>query len=365
MIDPFKDLKEELGKNPKVDLPELYEVFETEKEYRQYKAESQSKIKDWVNLTPFKWRDRYVHGEKFVPTTDMIMGTAVDIYITEGEEEYKKRVNVSQIDKPLTGNSLKIANEMLEILKNEDLITMEDVFYRAYERAGVKSPKVESWWENFQKEGNECRVFVEESLHLLSGSILITQEQNTDVAETVRVLKEHNVSRHLFENREDVDILGQFGISYLFRGTLFKALYDFIIIDHRNKKIRGIDLKTNFIPNEFGNYGFMKNRYYFQDAIYKKGLEALALANTFGEGYTVDEFEPFEFLVIDNKGIFEPTMWAFEYYSGDPWEGFKYRGGDYKGIFEIVEEYSWSVANGNFRTTKTIRDSNNKLRILI
>lgn len=348
----------------------LLEIFTSEKDYRSYEANNQSKLKDWVNLSPFKWRNRYItKTDVFEPSPEMLMGTALDILITGSKKEFEGSVYVSKLESIPTGNSLKLVDALFEIYeKRDDVVTFDDdkffyLFNRAYDAAGIKSPKKEVWIENFLEHDNVAQVYFLEKLATKDGKVIISQQGLQDTLETEAVLKAHPISKPICDNRDmDIEVLTQFGIAFEYKGVKYKALYDFLKIDHRSKTIWGIDLKTNYSPNEFGTIGYLKNRYYFQDGIYSKGLEALLSSDKF-KGYVLHE-DVFSFLVIDNKGVFDPSLWTITHSDGNAWDGFTTKwGSKYKGIHEVVEEIDWHTETGNFKTTKQLHDNNNHIRL--
>ena len=360
-------------KEKEKDIPKLIKVFVTEQEYRNFDAWNQSKIKDWVNLTPFKWRDRYIdETDPFKVTNEMLMGSAIDLWLTQGKEAFDKGVMVSTLEKPLTGNALKLVNALLELCEEgESVASLEEeaffvLFKKAYDLAGIKSPKVEGWYANFMKDGNEAKTSFIENLYNRDGGIVLTKQELEDVESTVETLQKHHISANI-TNPNNKAVKGQFGIAYEYRGRRYKALYDFLEKDNFQKLLRGIDLKTNYSPNEFGLFGYLKNRYYFQQGIYEKGLHALVNSGLEEfKDFEVCPDDPFNFLVVDNKGIFEPSMWNFDFTEGDCWSGFRTKTGSYyKGIEEVVEEIEWHMENKNYRTTKEIFDNNHKLNVIL
>jgi hypothetical protein len=97
-------------------------------------------------------------------------------------------------------------------------------------------------------------------------------------------------------------------LSFKYRGYDCKGEVDQITINHEQKAIHPLDIKSIGSPTEFFPINFWKFRYDFQGAFYNIGLKSdPELVELIAQGYTL---KPFKFLVVDINNVSPPLVYV-------------------------------------------------------
>jgi hypothetical protein len=185
--------------------------------------------------------------------------------------------------------------------------------------------------------------------------VIVTTKDMNDANELKTILETHKYSRDIIFS--DLSSYNQFYFEFKYLNFNFRGLIDKILVDHKTKKVRLIDLKTGTDSAlEFEN-SFIKWRYYFQGTIYTLAFNTIC--SKLGlVGYTLDDFE---FLYISKKEKIPILFKMSKNWFNAGIKGFsigKYR---YKGLNEICEEITWCVKNNEYEIPKSIVESNGEL----
>lgn len=130
---------------------------------------------------------------------------------------------------------------------------------------------------------------------------IITSEQYLNAVKCVEALYNSPITSRFFKETNDVSIYHQVVIT----DQDLKCKFDILYIDHANKKIYPIDLKTTGDLEINFAKSFKKFKYYRQAELYMKLLLKFLEKNKIG--YSV---EPFRFMVI-NKESLTPLLFVF------------------------------------------------------
>jgi len=171
----------------------------------------------------------------------------------------------------------------------------------------------------------------------------------------VNTLLTHEHSRHIFDD-SCVNVY-QHPIVFKLNGFIFRGILDIMRINHKDKTVKMIDLKTGKEDAENFMRSFMKWRYDLQEAVYtaafKTICEELGLKNY--------KLLPFEFLYISR---FEKVPLVYEVSA--TWhkasrEGYKTASGyKYRGLDELIKEITWHWDNKVFDKTRILHESNGR-----
>lgn len=197
-----------------------------------------------------------------------------------------------------------------------------------------------------------------ESMFKAKNKVLITTEELI-LAEQLRdaIIMSEN-TKFLFDDK--YELLTQQKFEFLYKSFKIRGIMDFILIDHKNKEVEFIDLKTgkgDLI--EFPN-SYIKWRYYLQECIYKKAFEQV-MKDLNLKGYTLKSFK---FLYI---GRYEKIPFIYnitEKWSKAALEGFTtITGWKYKGLDDLLDEIKWHITNKIFNVSKEIYESNGAMEL--
>lgn len=190
---------------------------------------------------------------------------------------------------------------------------------------------------------------------------IVTLEDIELAKELVSILKNHKNSKDIVAYPEEHESkYVQVELDFTYRQFSFRGIVDEIIVDHKEKTIKFIDLKTGSKNAESFIQSFVKYRYYLQALLYLIGSKEFIKQNKL-EDY---KLLPFEFLYI---GRYERI--PFNFVVSDKWieaakKGFTTKGGyKYKGLDELLDEIEWHWVNKEFNLPKQLAESKGVVEI--
>jgi hypothetical protein len=110
-----------------------------------------------------------------------------------------------------------------------------------------------------------------------------------DLADTIRI---HEFSKHIFSSYYERYTQFKFEITY--KKVKLRGILDFILINHKDKTVSMIDLKTGKDDCLYFMNNFIKYKYYLQESIYTKAFDFICKKLNL-KGY---KLLPFKFLYI-------------------------------------------------------------------
>jgi hypothetical protein len=315
----------------------------TEKEYRAYEAINYSTLSSLD-------RDPSLVGREIKPTDSMTLGSLVDNLITRGEfgDEYK----VAQYEKP-TGQMGTFCDGIIAGLSEQE----------AYNAVGFKRDKLLAVMDKFNSGdgANYCKEVMDNADKTFVPFEMIAKA-NTIVA----TLKEHpNTSSYFQKNLpEGIEIKFQVPIIFNLPNNLGKgkALLDLVLIDHINKNITPIDLKTTSGKTSEFKSSFMKWKYYIQASLYSYGLKQCCIADS-----PIDDYEvlPFKFIVISTTDSGKPIVWKCTnkdlmvgMMGGTSSTGYHIRG-----FIELAETLNWHYQADLWDYTRDVYEGNGEIEL--
>lgn len=175
---------------------------------------------------------------------------------------------------------------------------------------------------------------------------IISADDLEKAKEIVEVLKTHPHSKDLVDfPGEDENKYVQLELDFNYKQFAFKGIVDLVIVNHVDKTIKFIDLKTGAPYVQDFSKSFIKYRYYLQAILYSIGAKA------FKEKYDLKDYRllPFEFLYISRTQripfIYEvPLKWNMAAVNGfTTTAGYRY-----KGLDQLLEEIDWHWTHKEF-----------------
>lgn len=168
----------------------------------------------------------------------------------------------------------------------------------------------------------------------------------------------HDFSQDIFIN--EFDNYNQVKFNMKYKGFKIRGILDRVIVNHTDKTVRFIDLKTGMYPAEEFESSFIKFKYYFQAAIYTLAYDGIRESLELSDEYTL---LPFEFLYI---GRFQriPLLYVFtEKWFNAAIKGFKKGPYTYRGLDDNLDLIKWHYENRVFDLSKFIYASNGKVNL--
>jgi len=285
----------------------------------------------------------------------MNFGSMFDSLMFDTAKEFASKYRVQQYENPWTDgrtNKGKFTSAlkfiMDEILANDANADLDTIFTQAYAQAGIKSPNAYDLIAEFVEVGG--RDWASEYMMARTIELITQEEYNKASAMKAMLINNEYVgdmfvmdvpeNHHIFKG--DIEIVYQADISFEVEGVECKALPDILIIDHKQRTIQIVDLKTTSSYDQNVMSSFMKFGYDYQAAWYTLALEAVTDQEGELYGYTVSP--SFLFVFIDTVQGCEPICVKMSELDVDCAINGGIRYGKYrKGILDIFREYLWHV----------------------
>lgn len=295
-----------------------------------------------------------------------LLGDAVDMWLTQGKEEFENSYYISTIKKP-SDTIVKIVNRIFEGYPYDENP-------RDYFDALLEACNHYEYQSNWKDETKINKISLEgqdywNELIEADGRPIIDVEQYSIVKSIVNTLTTHEFTKDIFDTQDKV--YGQLAIYFNYTDIECKALLDRVHVNHKNKTIQPYDLKTtgDFVTN------FKKSakrfRYDIQASWYTLALEHWKTYNY--PDYTI---LPFKFIVASTKyldsyplvytcskeellsGQFGVTIPSTVFVGNEEIQSFK----TYKGFEDALDLYLWHKEN-NFEVEKEVALNKGNLQL--
>ena len=243
-----------------------------------------------------------------IETPSLTFGSAVDSIITGGQEEFDERFMVAEF--PSTPDSItKIVKSLFSQYGDSyrSLITIPD-------DAIIKETECQSYQMNWKPE-TRAKVIKEKgadyyNLLFIAGSRTILDTQTyQDVCNAVRALKESKSTQFYFAEdnpfEPNIERLYQLKFKGEFGGITYRNMADLIIVNHKEKWVKPVDLKTS----SHTEWDFYKSLVDWRYDIQARLYWAIIRQNMDKDEYFKDfKLLDYDFIVV-NKRILTPLVW--------------------------------------------------------
>lgn len=267
----------------------------SEQEYRDMKALNYSRLAGYVKngfTSLFKEEER---------TQAIMFGSAVDCIMTRGETAFMEAyARDYEGDELLSSDAEEVCKRYAELTGEGETMDMEvmerllrEQNYLQKFREDTRRAKVESWMPYI------CY------LKNVKDKMVLRSEDYDDVLNVSNALtRMHEFEPFLNEGEERYY---QLKFRSRIDGIDVKCMVDCIIVDHKNKTVTPIDLKTS----KYGEYQFPKAflewHYDIQARLYWHIMKSVMDNDASFDGY---ELLPFTFIVCNRKSL-KPLRWVF------------------------------------------------------
>lgn len=243
-----------------------------------------------------------------IETPSLTFGSAVDSIITGGQEEFDERFVVAEFP--------SIPDSIVKIIKS--LYKQYAGTYRSLLNIPDSSIIRETEDQNYQmnwKPETRAKVIKEKGtdyynlLFVAGDRCIIDTQTYQDVVNAVRVLKESSSTKLYFADdnpfEPDIERLYQLKFKGEFDGITYRNMADLIIVNHKEKWVKPVDLKTSS-HTEWDFYkSFVDWRYDIQARLYW----SIIRQNMDKDEYFKDfKLLDYDFIVV-NKRTLTPLVW--------------------------------------------------------
>lgn len=314
-----------------------------------------------LKLSYSRISDFYKNGPQALIKRSFIDGEGVRIGSLTDDLLYSKLVNSSHFNnlyyiydggKP-TATLGKLVNIIIE--SNKKIPTIKQI---------LQIVKKNSFWSNIVKEDTLITKFDNKQFwayltayYTAKGKVIVGTDDYAKAEDLVNILLTHEYSKDLFIETDETITLYQYPIKFEYNGFILRGILDFLKIDHKNKTVRPIDLKTGKDDPEFFSSSFIKFRYDLQEAVYTLAFDHICKELSL-EGYTL---LPFQFLYISR---YEKTPIIYEV--PEKWhiaskQGYTLNGRHIKGLYELIDDIKWHWDNKIFDKSRSMYENKGKL----
>lgn len=243
-----------------------------------------------------------------IETPSLTFGSAVDSTITGGQEEFDERFMVAEFP--------SMPDSIVKIIKS--LYKQYAGTYRSLLNIPDSSIIRETEDQNYQmnwKPETRAKVIREKGtdyynlLFVAGDRCIIDTQTYQDVVNAVRVLKESSSTKLYFADdnpfEPDIERLYQLKFKGEFDGITYRNMADLIIVNHKEKWVKPVDLKTSS-HTEWDFYkSFVDWRYDIQARLYW----SIIRQNMDKDEYFKDfKLLDYDFIVV-NKRTLTPLVW--------------------------------------------------------
>ena len=284
-----------------------------------------------------------------------IIGSCVDILLTEPDKFWEKYALEFQevCEKVPTG-------QMKEFIDN--FVTQED-YQLAYDLVGFKrkgdtldviKDKMSEFNDYYSYLLNKRRFYEE-----IKDKQFISNSQYSLITKIVESLKTNRFTRKYFEGTigTKTDKHLQLEIYWEYKGEKCKSKLDLVVVNHENREIHPIDIKTTGNSVFSFDSSALKWRYDLQSSFYSSALYWLINKSNDEYWNKLKDYRilPFKFIVESSKYPGMPLMYeCSEKFLKGGIDGFDYQGRWYKGFIELINDYKWYRDNNSWDYSKDI-----------
>ena len=269
--------------------------------------------------------------DKITPTPSMEFGSLFDSMITRGKKTMDNYVVFDMSVPPAEKNVLDVlasnctCTQFHDISMDEVIATANNVGYQTKWKPDTRYSHISEYAKYYDT--------------IMSGKKIISQKDWDDAVEMYKVFRNDAYLRELFgtKDTDDVEYIyqAQFKTKFIINGqeVWVKMMADLIVVNHTEKTIQIVDLKTSAMPAYDFSQNFIKYRYDLEAEVYSDVVDRIRMEIG---GYGDYEILPFLFTDISRVDKIPVT------YSYSPWGGFVFTKGEktyeYKGWKELLGE---------------------------
>ena len=307
-----------------------YSLNLTEDQYHAHPAWSQSLIARYAREGFKAMAD--IH-EPVATTPSMEFGSLFDSIITRGKETLK---NYALMETAVPDAEKKVLDYLVAGWDSPTFsgLTVDDVVTAA----GVVG--YQSRW-GAQTKYDHVAPFAKYYDTLKSGKKIVSKKDWEDAMEMLTAFRGSQYLNNLFgtKNTEDIEYIyqPQFLVDMpLPSGKVVKvrAMMDLIVVNHKEKTIQIVDLKTSAMPAYDFAENFVKFRYDIEAAVYTDVIDIVKSMDKDYEDYTI---LPFLFTDISRTDKV-PVTYEYDPRSDSQVNGFSFKDYHYKPYYQLLDE---------------------------
>ena len=242
-----------------------------------------------------------------IDTPSLTFGSAVDALITGGQEEFDKNFLVAEFP-PVTeavGKMVKaVFDECWQAYTNLGSVPDSVIIDHSERLKYQLNWKPETRAKVIKEQGSELYNL----LYIAGDRKVVSTSFKDEVDNCVTALKTSPATAFYF-NESDTKMERYYQLKFkaTLEGVDYRCMADLILVDHVNKKIYPVDLKTSGHPEWDFYDSFITWRYDIQARLYWRIIRHNLDKDEFYKDYTLSDYR---FIVV-NKRTVTPLVWIF------------------------------------------------------
>jgi len=331
------------------------ESFKSEKEYRAALWPNYSTLKKIEDNLPIFLQQEQEGEVKKEEVKEFGMGSAVDILLTH-PESFDDEVMVMDPADLLIGTKLK---EVIDtMISREIIIDDKDNIVSICREIGYNSSyKDDTLYKTIKDKGRKYYEIAREG----RDKVLLSSDDYMMAMQISKAIKKQFPEFFGNWQPKNKEIVYQYKLKGVIpivpyvtdesRNYKVKGMLDMVVVDHKNRTIQGIDIKTGHYYDF--TYNFRKFKYYYQGTIYN------ALLDNIARDYTVLGFK---FIFGNTQFPNFPTQYTMpREIEKKVFDGFTdSKGWEIKGLDELLDDYYWYMTYGPTLPRELV-ENNNKI----
>ena len=346
-------------------------------EYYTNPAISQSKLKLLLGPNPNIFNTIQEPELYFEEKKHFLIGDAVDIQLTRSMEEFNQKFHISNLQNKPSDTIKSIINQVYDHVREiygREIQTIDryadaildacnDHNYQSRWIDNTRISKVVEAWEYW------------EDLKSAEGKTVLSSEENDLISQIVMSIRTSPNTSKYFQTSKDIEVLYQLAIYFPYQGVDCKALLDMVVINHKEKTIQPIDIKTMGDQSIYFPKSLRQRRYDIQAAFYTEALyyfkerdepnwkDYKILPFKFIVESTVNPGNPLiftcsdELLKIGREGRVDEYVRIFNVFDHR-----HEKLPEIKGFQQLIEDYKWYMEN-DFEKNRKIVESQGEFNI--
>jgi hypothetical protein len=307
-----------------------YSLNLTEEQYHAYPAWSQSLISRYAR-EGFKAMAN-IH-EPITPTASMEFGSLFDSVITRGKETLNHYVVFDMSVPPAEKAVLDVlasnctCTQFFDISKDEVISFADQVGYQTRWGKDTRYSHISAFEQYYNV--------------IQSGKKIISQQDWNDAMEMFNAFRSSPYLKELFGTKSTKDIEYIYQPQFLVDMPLpsgkvvkVKVMVDLIVVNHKEKTIQLVDLKTSAMPAYDFAENFVKYRYDIEAAVY---TDVVDIIRSMDEEYLDYKMLPFLFTDISRVDKV-PVTYEYDPRSESQFTGFSFKDYHYKPYYQLLDE---------------------------
>lgn len=242
----------------------------------------------------------------------LTFGSAVDSIITGGQEEFDNRFIVAEF--PSTSDTIiklvkalfaQCGNSYMSILDIPDNIVIQETENQNYQLNWKPETRVKVVKEKGADYYN--------LLFIASSKTILDTQTYQDVCNAVAALKESESTKFYFADdspfEPDIERLYQLKFKGEFNGIQYRNMADLIVVNHKEKWVQPVDLKTSSHTEWDFFKSFIDWRYDIQARLYWAIIKQNMMKDEYYKNFKLLDYK---FIVV-NKKTLTPLVWDCDF----------------------------------------------------